>query len=86
MSSTLMANSRMWAGMSLFASSRPVTKPQRAIRVSGLNKSEAEDLLDWLEANGYRDYKISYAPGQGFTVVGSNDRKAEQSVVTQCQR
>jgi hypothetical protein len=37
-------------------------------RVAGLNKSQAEDLLDWLEANGYRDCHLAYTPGKGFTI------------------
>jgi hypothetical protein len=33
-----------------------------------LNKSEAEMLLDWLEANGYSQREVSYAKDSGFTV------------------
>jgi hypothetical protein len=33
----------------------------------GLKKFEAEDLLDWLEANG-RKGTLSYVAGKGFTV------------------
>jgi hypothetical protein len=33
-----------------------------------LNKSEAERLLDWLEANGYSKREVSYAEDSGFTV------------------
>lgn len=33
----------------------------------GLKKFEAEDLLDWLEANR-QSGKVSYAVGKGFTV------------------
>jgi hypothetical protein len=32
-----------------------------------LKKFEAENLLDWLEANG-RCGKLAFAPGEGFTV------------------
>ncbi|HEV3260166.1 MAG TPA: hypothetical protein VG013_25140 [Gemmataceae bacterium] len=35
---------------------------------SGLTKTEAEELLDWLEANGHRDMRLSYQAGNGFTV------------------
>jgi hypothetical protein len=34
---------------------------------SGLTKSDAEDLLDWLEANGRRG-KLTLVSGKGFTV------------------
>jgi hypothetical protein len=46
------------------------------MRVTGLTKSQAEDLLDWLEANGYRDRQISYLPGKGFSVSYSNSFEA----------
>jgi hypothetical protein len=42
------------------------------MRVTGLTKSQAEDLLDWLEANGYGDRHVSYLPGKGFSVSYSN--------------
>jgi len=45
---------------------------RRPMRVTGLTKSQAEDLLDWLEANGYRDRHVSYLPGKGFSVSYSN--------------
>ncbi|HEY7310333.1 MAG TPA: hypothetical protein VH643_13295 [Gemmataceae bacterium] len=31
-------------------------------------KTEAEMLLDWLEANGYTQREVSYAEDQGFRV------------------
>ena len=34
---------------------------------AGLTKSQAEDLLDWLEANG-RNGKLSFVSGEGFRV------------------
>jgi hypothetical protein len=34
----------------------------------GLTKAEAEDLLDWLEANGYRRFELDFADGEGFVV------------------
>jgi len=34
---------------------------------AGLTKSQAEDLLDWLEANG-RHGKLTFVSGKGFTV------------------
>ena len=36
--------------------------------VAGLTKGEAEDLLDWLEANGYQQRELSYNDRQGFVV------------------
>ena len=35
---------------------------------SGLTKAEAEELLDWLEANGYSHRELGYENGQGFVV------------------
>jgi len=35
--------------------------------VSGLTKTEAEELLDWLEGNGHTGYEVSYDEA-GFTV------------------
>jgi hypothetical protein len=35
---------------------------------SGLTKIEAEDLLDWLEANGHGPAQVSYQESAGFTV------------------
>ena len=76
MLNTLVANTNIWAGPPSIGFSQPATQPQRSIRVSGLGKAQAEDLLDWLEANGYRGYYISYAAGRGFTVSCSNNREA----------
>jgi hypothetical protein len=44
-------------------------EPKRFHRVGGvrLKKFEAEDLLDWLEANG-RSGRLNYVAGAGFTV------------------
>lgn len=36
--------------------------------VRGLTKQEAEDLLDWLEANGYQHRELNYVTGKGFAV------------------
>lgn len=33
-----------------------------------LNKSEAERLLDWLEANGYSQREVIFVESGGFTV------------------
>ena len=37
-------------------------------RISGLTKIEAEDLIDWLEATGRRQWKLTYIRGEGFSV------------------
>ena len=36
--------------------------------VTGLTHAEAEDLLDWLEANGYPPAQLSFTEGVGFAV------------------
>ena len=36
--------------------------------ITGLTHAEAEDLLDWLEANGYPPAELSYTDGVGFAV------------------
>ncbi len=35
---------------------------------SGLSQREAEELLDWLEANGFGQREVVYPPGGGLTV------------------
>jgi CheY-like chemotaxis protein len=35
---------------------------------SGLTKTQAEELLDWLEANGHPTGELSYRPWEGFGV------------------
>jgi PAS domain S-box-containing protein len=41
---------------------------QAPLSRSGLTKTEAEDLLDWLDANGYRHRELDYEEGKGFVV------------------
>ena len=36
--------------------------------VSGLNKTEAEELLDWLEGHGCAGAEVTYLPETGFVV------------------
>lgn len=80
MSKTLMGTSRISARVSAI-------QPRESMRVTGLSKSQAEDLLDWLEANAYRDYHLAYAAGQGFTVSYSSSRGViGLSIVTQFRR
>jgi hypothetical protein len=38
-----------------------------APRRTGLSMTEAEDMLDWLEAHG-QSGKVSFVPGEGFAV------------------
>jgi hypothetical protein len=35
---------------------------------AGLTKTEADDLLDWLEASGCRHYEVSSFSGKSFAV------------------
>src|SRR5262249_52766990 len=35
---------------------------------SGLTRTAAEDLLDWLDANGFRDREVDHEEGKGFVV------------------
>ncbi len=35
---------------------------------SGLTQREAEELLDWLEANGFGQREVLYTPSPGVTV------------------
>jgi hypothetical protein len=37
-------------------------------RASGLTQREAEELLDWLEANGFSQREVTYPPEGGVTV------------------
>jgi hypothetical protein len=42
---------------------------QRVMWATGLTKTEAEAVLDWLEAHGHGDCQVSYVDGEGFTVT-----------------
>jgi hypothetical protein len=39
--------------------------------VSGLTKTQAEDLLDWLEATGHNQRKLAFSRVEGFSVFSS---------------
>ena len=39
-----------------------------SLAVSGLTKTEAEELLDYLEAAGYGLCQLSYVNGEGFSI------------------
>ena len=48
---------------------RPIPLPATSRHcVTGLTKTQAEDLLDCLEAHGIHNCKIAYQEGQGFSV------------------
>jgi hypothetical protein len=68
MSKALLADRSLWTGAFGISTSRPAGPRQQPTRVTGLTKSEAEDLLDWLDANGYHEYHLSYSDSNGFTV------------------
>jgi hypothetical protein len=70
-----------FAGRSFPVSGRCETKPKRipvakselkGMARTGLEKTEAEDLLDWLEANGYRHYELASITDNSFSVSWSN--------------
>jgi hypothetical protein len=67
MSRPVVADRGVWSGTTRIHPFHPAQTQQR-IHVAGLSKSQAEQLLDWLEANGYRDYDLAYSPGKAFTV------------------
>jgi hypothetical protein len=47
-------------------------KPQRQSQLwgTGLTKTGAEAVLDWLEVHGHGGCQVSYVAGEGFTVTG----------------
>jgi hypothetical protein len=47
---------------------RQVVEPSGSHTVPGLSKTEAEELLDWLEAHGVQNRELVQADEQGFTV------------------
>jgi hypothetical protein len=42
---------------------------QRGMWATGLTKTGAEAVLDWLEAHGHGACQVSYVDGEGFTVT-----------------
>jgi hypothetical protein len=50
------------------AAPHPLAMPGGWRKVSGLSKAQAEELLDWLEANGYRERELTCTPDGLFTV------------------
>ena len=63
--------SRPSSGKSLSASWCRVEepRPQKRIWATGLSKTEAEGLLDWLENHAHSNCQVSYVVGDGFTVT-----------------
>lgn len=55
-----------WAGYL----TRPSGRRDHAARddLQGLSKTEAEDLLDWLESHGLADFEVRYETERGFTI------------------
>ena len=47
---------------------RPEEDPQGWQQCAGLSDRQAEELLDWLEANGFAQREVSLGDGPGFTV------------------
>jgi hypothetical protein len=45
--------------------------PKSRIWGTSLTKTDAEDLLDWLEMHGRKRYRVSYLPGEGFSISNS---------------
>jgi hypothetical protein len=45
---------------------------------SGLTKTEAEEVLDWLEANGFQKQELRYEGEKGFTVRWESRWSADQ--------
>ena len=48
--------------------SSPSAGPTDFTEVTGLTKAQAEQLLDWLEANGYQAFEVSEFTPNGYTV------------------
>jgi hypothetical protein len=68
MSRTYVAVGGQVTGVAAIRSALLARPRLNTIRVSGLTKAEAEELLDWLEANGYLGSQLAYAADGGFTV------------------
>ena len=49
------------------AAAAPADQPEW-LEVGGLGKPQAEQLLDWLEVNGYEQRQIVMAPDNSFVV------------------
>jgi hypothetical protein len=50
-------------------SKSPMLSKQSADKRRFLTKNQAEELLDWLEANGVRASRLLYRAGEGFLVI-----------------
>src|SRR6266849_4269835 len=63
---TFLASVSVFAAAMLISNSALPHAPQKGFRKSGLTKTEAEDLLDWLEVHGRRQMQLCYVTGEGF--------------------
>ena len=68
MSHLFVASMFVVAAAVLFCGSEALPTSPKTLHKTGLTKTEAEDLMDWLEAHGYRQLQLSYTSGQGFAV------------------
>jgi hypothetical protein len=59
---------RYLARLSTRRAGRSFSRPPFSVCVSGLTKTQAEDLLDWLEATGRRQRELTYSAEKGFSV------------------
>ncbi len=55
-------------GIGLFDRERSASPANRRQAWAGLNKAQAESLLDWLEARRCADREVTWEEGKGFTV------------------
>jgi hypothetical protein len=53
------------------AETKRETGRARTVWGPGLTKTQAEDLLDWLEAHGCQDCEVVYEEASGFTILFS---------------
>jgi len=63
-----------------------VQDPESETCIGVKTKAEAEDLLDWLERNGYQSVSLSWQAGEGFTIrfrmlpAGSKPKASEKGL------
>jgi hypothetical protein len=68
MSRTLLTNLNFLVG-TVFARVPGIwARRRKPVYFTDLTKNEAEDCLDWLEAHGYRNVRLSCTRDRGFTV------------------
>jgi hypothetical protein len=42
---------------------------KRQLVATGLSKTRAEAVLDWLEAHGHSDCQVAYVADEGFAII-----------------